>query len=93
MKMDMNKIVLLMMLYAPMLVGAQTLTFTDHEPLGNMRTQVTEQFFRLVAQENKGRIRIRETTHVGAVVTKDVEPNTIVGGVPAKVIMKIKLSK
>ena len=25
----------------------------------------------------------------GAVVTKDVEPNTIVGGVPAKVIKKI----
>ena len=41
----MNKIILLMMLCAPMFVGAQTLTFTDHEPLGNMRTKVTEQFF------------------------------------------------
>ena len=47
-----------MMLCFPMLAGAQTLTFTDHEPLGNMRTQVTEQFFRLVEQESKGRIRI-----------------------------------
>ena len=37
---------------------AQTLTFTDHEPLGNMRTQVTGQFFRLVERESKGRIRI-----------------------------------
>ena len=27
----------------------------------------------------------------GAVVTKDVEPNTIVGGVPAKVIKKIEV--
>ena len=27
----------------------------------------------------------------GAVVTKDVEPNTIVGGVPAKVIKKIEI--
>ena len=43
-----------MMLCAPMLVGAQTLTFTDHEPLGNMRTQVTEQFFRLLEQESNG---------------------------------------
>ena len=24
---------------------AQTLVFTDHEPLGNMRTHVTERFF------------------------------------------------
>jgi TRAP-type C4-dicarboxylate transport system, periplasmic component len=37
---------------------SQTLTFTDHEPLGNMRTRVTEHFFRLVEQESKGRIRI-----------------------------------
>lgn len=28
----------------------------------------------------------------GAVVTKDVEPNTIVGGVPAKVIKKIEIN-
>ena len=48
------------MLCAPMLAGAQTLTFTDHEPLGNMRTRVTEQFFRLVEQESKGRIRIND---------------------------------
>lgn len=27
----------------------------------------------------------------GAVVTKDVEPNTVVGGVPAKVIKKIEM--
>jgi acetyltransferase-like isoleucine patch superfamily enzyme len=27
----------------------------------------------------------------GAVVTKDVEPNTIVSGVPAKVIKKIEI--
>jgi acetyltransferase-like isoleucine patch superfamily enzyme len=27
----------------------------------------------------------------GAVVTKDVEPNTIVGGVPAKVIKRIEV--
>jgi acetyltransferase-like isoleucine patch superfamily enzyme len=27
----------------------------------------------------------------GAVVTKNVEPNTIVGGVPAKVIKKIEV--
>ena len=47
-----------MMLCVPMFVGAQTLTFTDHEPMGNMRTQVTRQFFRLVEQESKGRIRI-----------------------------------
>ena len=60
MKMDMNKIIILMMLCAPMLVGAQTLTFTDHEPLGNMRTRVTKQFFRLVEQESMGRIRIND---------------------------------
>ena len=47
-----------MMLCVPMFVGAQTLTFTDHEPMGNMRTQVIRQFFRLVEQESKGRIRI-----------------------------------
>ena len=57
-KMDLNKIIFLMMLCVPMFVGAQTLTFTDHEPMGNMRTQVTRQFFRLVEQESKGRIRI-----------------------------------
>jgi TRAP-type C4-dicarboxylate transport system substrate-binding protein len=56
--MDLNKIIFLMMLCVPMFVGAQTLTFTDHEPMGNMRTQVTRQFFRLVEQESKGRIRI-----------------------------------
>ena len=56
--MDLNKIIFLMMLCVPMFVGAQTLTFTDHEPIGNMRTQVTRQFFRLVEQECKGRIRI-----------------------------------
>ena len=39
-----------MMLCVPMFVGAQTLTFTDHEPMGNMRTQVTRQLFRLVEQ-------------------------------------------
>lgn len=27
----------------------------------------------------------------GAVVTKDVQPNTIVGGIPAKVIKKIEI--
>ena len=42
--MDLNKIIFLMMLCVPMFVGAQTLTFTDHEPMGNMRTQVTRQF-------------------------------------------------
>lgn len=47
-----------MMLCVPMFVGAQTLTFTDHEPMGNIRTQVTRQFFRFVEQESKGRIRI-----------------------------------
>ena len=31
-KMDLNKIIFLMMLCVPMFVGAQTLTFTDHEP-------------------------------------------------------------
>lgn len=46
--MDLNKIIFLMMLCVPMFVGAQTLTFTDHEPMGNMRTQVTRQFFRFV---------------------------------------------
>lgn len=56
--MDLNKIIFLMMLCVPMFVGAQTLTFTDHEPMGNMRTQVTRQFFHLVEQESKGRIRI-----------------------------------
>ena len=53
-----EKVFLIMMLCVPMFVGAQTLTFTDHEPMGNMRTQVTRQFFRLVEQESKGRIRI-----------------------------------
>lgn len=48
------------MLCAPMLLGAQTLTFTDHEPLGNIRTQVTRQFFLLVEQESEGRIRIND---------------------------------
>lgn len=47
-----------MMFCVPMFVGAQTLTFTDHEPMGNMRTQVPRQFFRLIEQESKGRIRI-----------------------------------
>lgn len=56
--MDLNKIIFLMMLCVPMFVGAQTLTFTDHEPLGNMRTRVTERFFRLVEQESEKRIRI-----------------------------------
>ena len=56
--MNLNKIIFLTMLCVPMFVGAQTLTFTDHEPLGNMRTQVTERFFRLVEQESKGRLRI-----------------------------------
>ena len=56
--MDMNKTVLLLMLCAPMLAGAQRLTFSDHEPLGNMRTRVTERFFRLVEQESEKRIRI-----------------------------------
>ena len=41
--MDLNKIIFLMMLCVPMFVGAQTLTFTDYEPMGNMRTQVTRQ--------------------------------------------------
>lgn len=50
--MDLNKIIFLMMLCVPMFVGAQTLTFTGHEPMGNMRTQVTRQFFRLVEQES-----------------------------------------
>ena len=36
--MDITKIVVLMMLCAPMLAEAQTLTFTDHESLGNIRT-------------------------------------------------------
>ena len=31
--MDLNKIISLMMLCVPMFVGAQTLTFTDHEPM------------------------------------------------------------
>ena len=54
----MNRIVLLMMLCTSMLAEAQVLTFTDHEPLGNMRTRVTERFFRLVEQESEKRIRI-----------------------------------
>ena len=41
--MDLNKFIFLMMLCVPMFVGAQTLTFTDHEPMGNMRTQVRKQ--------------------------------------------------
>jgi len=49
---------LLSMLIVTSSLQAQTLTFTDHEPLGNMRTQVTERFFRLVEKESKGRIRI-----------------------------------
>ena len=45
---------LLFLLMVTASLQAQTLTFTDHEPLGNMRTQVTEQFFRLVEQESNG---------------------------------------
>ena len=62
--MDLNKIIFLMMLCVPMFVGAQTLTFTDHEPMGNMRTQVTRQFFRLIEQESRGRIRIDLQLHL-----------------------------
>jgi len=54
----MNKSILLLMLCTPMLAGAQTLTFTGQEPLDNMRTQVTERFFRLVEQESKEHLRI-----------------------------------
>ena len=54
------RIVFLLLLCAPMFMEAQTLTFTDHEPLGNMRTRVTEQFFRLVEQESQGRIRVND---------------------------------
>lgn len=54
----MRIIALLSMLVVTASLRSQTLTFTDHEPLGNMRTRVTEHFFRLVEQESKGRIRI-----------------------------------
>ena len=38
-----------------------------------------------------GRVTVGENAIVGegTVVTKDVEPNTVVGGIPAKVIKKI----
>lgn len=53
-----------MMLCIPILAEAQTLTFTDHEPLGNMRTQVTERFFRLVEQTSKGTINFGDPQFV-----------------------------
>ena len=33
---------------------------------------------------------MEELRIVGAAVTKDVEPNTVVGGIPAKLIKRLK---
>lgn len=58
--MDLNKIIFLMMLCVPMFVGAQTLTFTDHEPMGKTMDESYEQMLQQLSNEG---CTVRRFTH------------------------------